>query len=183
MKICKKCGESFFIKNREGKKNFSKRIFCSKKCVYNSRPKIHGFYGTKIYRTYHNIKARCNNNKSLSFKWYGGKGIKVEWNSFEEFKKDMYDSYKSHMKKNGVKNTTIERINSKKNYCKENCRWATMKEQQNNRTNNHLLYFNNKYLNISEWSKITGLGYHVIHGRITKYGWSIKRALTTPINN
>ena len=90
----------------------------------------HGMYGTRFYKIYHGIKARCENkNIGKSYKWYGGKGIKILWKTFEEFRDDMYPSYLEHIKKFGEKQTTIDRIDSSKNYYKKNCRWATYKEQ------------------------------------------------------
>jgi len=55
------------------------------------------------------------------------------WKSFEEFKKDMYDSYIIHIEKYGLKETTIDRINNEGNYCKKNCQWSTRSEQMKNR--------------------------------------------------
>ena len=83
---------------------------------------------------FQNIKYRCSNPlKNYKNKWY--ENITCEWKTVSEFKRDMYDSYIEHVNKYWLKNTTIDRIDSKWNYCKENCRWATIEEQNYNKWN------------------------------------------------
>ncbi len=80
--------------------------------------KTHGDSKTRLYRIWAGMKDRCYNLNSQCFKYYGGKGIKILWNSFEEFR-----SW-SHL--NGYKkNLTIDRINSNGDYCSDNCEWVT----------------------------------------------------------
>lgn len=81
-------------------------------------------------RSWYGMKSRCKENNTPSNKYYFARGITVckRWLKFENFLKDM-----------GPKPAaiyTLDRINNDKGYCKSNCRWATQKEQGNNRRNN-----------------------------------------------
>ena len=84
-------------------------------------------YTSPTYHSWHDMKQRCNNPKNHKFKDYGGRGITYckEWEQFENFLDDM-----------GVRpeNKTLDRIDVNGNYCKENCRWATAKQQSRNTT-------------------------------------------------
>lgn len=95
----------------------------------------------RLWKIWASMHERCELESHAYYKDYGGRGITVceEWNDYLPFAK--------WAKKNGYSDKlTIDRINVDGEYCPENCRWASMKEQQNNRRNNHFVeYQGQKY--------------------------------------
>lgn len=96
-------------------------------CLYEK----HGMRHTKTYKSWYNMLQRCSNSKINRWHIYGGRGIKVceRWQDFRNFFADMGERPEDH---------SLDRINVEGNYEPGNCRWATQKEQQNNRRNNKL---------------------------------------------
>lgn len=128
---------------------------------------------TPEYRTWTNMKTRCYNVKNKSYSRYGGRGITIcdRWRfSFVNFIEDMG-------KKPSLKHS-LDRINNDKGYCKENCYWATIKQQANNTSTNKYITFRGKTQTLRQWTDELGLKYTNIHARIKYYGWSIENAFT-----
>lgn len=127
------CGNKTFVKGYNLKSNHTKSCGCGRVNALRKTATKHGMFGTRFYNIYRQIIRRCNEPKHKAFKNYGGRGVKNLWQSFDEFKRDMYRPYNAHIKKFGESDTTIDRISSEGHYCKDNCRWATWKVQANNK--------------------------------------------------
>lgn len=131
---------------------------------------------TTEYSTWCGIKRRCYNKKEKSYRFYGAKGIKMcdSWlNSFDNFLKDMG--------RKPTKFHTIDRKNPNGDYCPNNCRWATVKEQQNNRSDNVKYNYDGKLYNLEELSFKLGIEKRTLYTRINKYGVD-KQFLLKPKN-
>ena len=85
---------------------------------------------TPTYRSWEAMKARCNLPSNNRYKYYGAKGITypAAWESFTGFLADMGER---------PEGTTLDRIDTAKNYSKENCRWADIETQNRNRSVPH----------------------------------------------
>ncbi len=125
----------------------------------------------RFYNIWYRMKSRCYDNRDISYKNYGGKGITVckEWLSFKVFKKDMYPKYKE--------NLMIDRIDNIKGYYKENCKWSTRKEQNNNKSNVKKITFKGKTQNLSEWAQYLNIKRSTIAQRYYVYKWNIEKCL------
>ena len=136
----------------------------------------HGMIKIPEYKSWAGMKTRCFNPNTKSYSDYGGRGITVcdRWkNSFEDFFADMGSRPSSKH--------SLDRIDNDGDYQKDNCRWATPKEQSNNRRYNKLITINGKTLNITQWEKEKGFTKNVIWFRL-KAGWSDYDAVMTLLN-
>lgn len=138
-------------------------------CLQVDSIKTHGKTNTKEYRCWGAMLSRCTNPKNKYYYNYGGRGIKIEWKCFEDFLRDMGEKPSDKH--------SIDRINVNGNYSKENCRWATKEEQDNNKRNNHFIFFAGLNLTVRQWSRKLGVEEGLIHGRL-KRGWNIENTLT-----
>lgn len=139
---------------------------CLTKEIAKKAHTTHGMKYTNFYGIWNNIKDRCLNKKSHAYKNYGERGIKIDntWLDFNNFKNDMYESYQEHLIKN--KYTSIDRINNNKGYSKENCKWSSREEQQNNIRSNNIIVYKNKKYTVAQLSKDNNINYNKLMYRI-----------------
>lgn len=175
------CGKHCVVCSRELRYGKTKSCGCFKLEIFKTSKMTHGKTYTRLYGVWKELKKRCYNPSDKYYKDYGGRGITVcqEWkNNFQAF----YDwAMANGYDENAPKwLCTIERINTNGNYEPNNCKFATIKEQANNRRSNHLLTYNEKTYTLTEWSEITGIKRKTIEYRL-KSNWSIEKALYTPV--
>lgn len=101
-----------------------------------------------VYRAWSGMKSRCLNPQGRAWAYYGGRGIAISeaWiNDFEQFYQDMGDPpTPSH---------SLDRIDVNKGYGPDNCRWATRKDQANNRRNNRRIEWRGEVKSMSQWAE------------------------------
>lgn len=115
---------------------------------------------------------RCTNPKNSAYATHGGRGIAVceRWRTFANFLTDMGE------RPDGL---TIERIDNDRGYEPGNCRWATRKEQANNRRTSVLIEFRGESKCLSEWARAIGISPQSMQKRL-RLGWPLDEALTVP---
>ena len=122
------------------------------------------------YKSWQSMKARCLNKNNPKYKIYGGRGITIckRWlDSFEKFYADMGKRSKGK---------TLDRRNNNGNYCPENCRWASVKEQGRNKRNNVVMTYKGKTLCLVEWAEIIKINPITLRNRLYK-GWGVEKVL------
>ena len=160
----------------------AKCIYCKKEVVGGRTIVDHGSCdcqksirmcdrNTRLGGIYHGMLDRCENSNSDSYKDYGGRGIRVceEWQTFPPFKKWALENGYSDM-------LSIDRIDVNGDYEPSNCRWATSKEQGNNKRDNHYLTYNNETMTVQQWGEKIGINPNTIIHRLRR-GWSAYNSL------
>lgn len=130
----------------------------------------HGQSKTELYSKWCGMKRRCNVPHDKSYPRYGGKGIKIceEWN-------DSFPAFYEWAMRSGYKpGLTIDRIDNSKGYLPENCRWATVAQQNRNYSRNHLITYQGRTQCLADWADETGVNRTTLLLRI-KRGWSMDR--------
>lgn len=108
----------------------------------------HGHSNTRLHKIWQNMRNRCHNSNAPDYKYYGGRGIKIceGWSNFTVFELWAINNGYSDV-------LTLDRIDVNGNYCPDNCRWVTRKEQSNNKRNLHMIEYKGETRTLTQWSK------------------------------
>ena len=142
---------------------------------FNKRVSIGKEY-QRLHRTWRDMINRCTNPNNKRYDVYGQRGISVckEWlDSFLAFKQwAIVTGYTDEL--------TLDRKDVNGDYEPSNCRWATLKEQNNNRSNNRIVEYKGESMTLHQLADRYGLNYKTLWCRV-QYGWTITEAVETPI--
>jgi hypothetical protein len=170
------CGNKAIVSGSALKSGNTRSCGCLKMEGGREGKITHGQSDSPTYKSWSDMKSRCSNPKRLDYSDYGGRGINVcdRWvDSFSLFLADM------GFRPSG---TTLDRLDVNGDYCPENCRWATAKQQQRNKRNTKHVIFRGGAKSLAEWAEVLHLPYDVIRYRL-KAGWTPEEAFTIPVRD
>lgn len=126
--------------------------------------------GTPTYDVWAHMLDRCRNRRSKMYSRYGARGISVcdRWQSFENFLSDM------GQKPDGL---SLDRIDNNGNYEPGNCRWATDRMQNRNRSVSPVYEWKGEMRSLADLADEHGLKWRRVYERV-RMGWSLEDALT-----
>lgn len=130
-------------------------------------------YADRTYGIWQAFRDRCNNPNRKDYYRYGGRGITYDpaWNNFLQFVHDMGCA---------PEGMTLDRIDNDKGYYKDNCRWATRKQQSHNSTRVKYITIAGETKRLTEWLQAYQVSKNSYYRRV-KLGWSIEQAIKTPM--
>lgn len=169
------CGNIVTVEGHKLSSGHTKSCGCLQKDAARTAQMKHGESKSRLYECWHHMKSRCINPNNKDYCNYGGRGIQVcaEWSEYEAFKGwAITHGYRDDL--------TIDRIDVNGDYCPENCRWATVVQQANNRRSNCVIEYDGEAHTLTEWSQKLGISFDALQLRL-KRNWSVEKAFNTPV--
>ena len=177
--LCKcSCGNTKVVLRNNLFAGYTKSCGCLQK---EQASKAHNFPDEyrPIRSIFYNMKNRCYDPNNNRYYRYGARGITI----CDEWLNDKYAFCRWALENGYAPGLTIDRIDNNGNYCPENCRWSTPKEQMHNFSNNVPITYNGETKTLSEWADSLNIKRTTLHNRLRYYHWSVEKALTTPVRN
>ncbi len=171
-----KCGCGNLVHKPVNKRNQDANVGCHT-CYLkylSDRTKVHGYSNkTKEYRAWIHIKSRCYNPNVSCYVHYGAKGVTLcdEWLG-------SFPAFLAHIGPAPSAKHSVDRIDNSRGYEPGNVRWATTKEQANNKTTNALYTIGGVTKNMMGWCEEYGADWDLVWSRVKAHGYDIVRALT-----
>ena len=166
--ICRcDCGKTHSVRVGHLFSGAIKSCGCFHNEVLSINKKTHGRRKDRIYAVWCSMKRRAKGNHPS----YKNIDMDPRWEKFEAFIEDMGEPTKESY--------TIDRINNKRGYWLNNCRWVSMKVQQRNRTNNRMITHYGNTLCVAEWSEKLGIPYFSLYSRLKIMDWNMKLAISS----
>lgn len=172
------CGNEHIVTGHSLLRGAVKSCGCLKNDLSSARLKIHGKSNTRLYDIWTAMKQRCYNKRHSHYLNYGGRGITI----CDEWKTDFKNFYCWAIANGYSDSLTIDRINNDGNYEPSNCRWITNFEQQQKRTNTHIVEYKGELFTLSQLARKYNIKPNVLERRI-KCGWEIEKSLYTPVRS
>lgn len=170
------CGSVRTVRGKSLRGGISKSCGCLQRELMGDRTRKHGGFGTRLYAVWNSMRQRCNNKQHYAYHNYGGRGISIcdEWNDFDVFRAWALSSgYREDADRGEL---TLDRIDVDGPYAPENCRWADMKDQADNRRSSILVTYHGETKPLVVFAKELGIGYTTAWKRY-KNGASIEEVL------
>lgn len=168
------CGTVVIVGHSNLRSGNSKSCGCLHKELLAARVKTHGATGTPEYVAWAAMIQRCEDQDHEMFHRYGGRGIKVA----SEWRHD-FSTFLAHVGPRPSPSHSLDRMRVNEDYKPGNVRWATAREQANNKENTVYLTANGKIQSVAEWCDELGLLRPTVYGRKAK-GWPDRRCLGLP---
>lgn len=132
----------------------------------------------KLLSRFRHMLERCYDPKNKSYYRYGGRGIEV----CPEWKEDFSNFEKWALSHGYQEDLAIDRIDNDGNYSPDNCRFVTLKENNQNRRTSIYYTINGVTKNLQQWCDVYGIKRGTVTTRL-QHNWSIEDALSLPLKN
>lgn len=159
------CGTEKAVRGKSLKYGISRSCGCLQKEEMSRRAEKHGGYGTRLYAIWNSMRQRCLNEKHQAYENYGGRGIAIcpEWEDFSVFREWAYASgYREDADRGEL---TLDRIDVNGNYGPDNCRFTSMREQNENRRCSIMIEHDGESHPLTVWAELLGKKYQTLWRR------------------